>query len=227
MPPTPIAAEPALTPVQCRMWRESSGLSHDQLARRIGLDTGALERFEAGGGGLAPTQIDALARALRPIQAPSSRARMLDFGPVGTAIFLLGAAIPLIWMVMTGLQALRFITADQAVAEVVGFERRTRIAEPDSGPRYTYETVAPLLRFHQTDGGGEVTIAWRDTLPHEAEFALGDRLWVTYPRGAPEALTLSLVEVMLTPLLCAVIAAPLLGIGLVSLRRLLQRKQGA
>lgn len=226
MPPAPDAAEPTLTPARCRAWRESSGLSHDQLARRTGLAADALRRFEVGDADLPAGQAEILARVLRPIPPPPPPRPMLDFGLVGTVIFLLGAAIPLAMMLVTGFQALRFVTADRSVAEVVGFERRTRIAEPDSGPRYTFETVAPLLRFTQRDGSGEVTVAWRDTLPHEAEFAMGERLWVTYPRGAPEALTLSKAETMLTPVVCAALAAPLLGIGLVSLRHLRRRRSG-
>ncbi len=216
------------TPAAFRARREALGQSPEQAARRTGLTTVALLRFEAGDGGLTAEQVAAVIRALGDTgttDAPHVRRPLLDFGLFGTVVFLLGAAIPTVMAAVSAFDALRFIGSEHAVAEVVGFERRVRIAEPRTGPRYEFETVAPLLRFHQPDGGGEVTIAWHvDRLPHEADFALGDRVPLVFPRGAPELAALSIRDVVLKPLVGAVFAAPLLGIGLVSLRHLRRRR---
>lgn len=157
---------------------------------------------------------------------PTRRAPgLLDFGPAGTLVLLLGGAIPATAALVTGVQALRYIAPDQAVAEVIGFERRTRIAEPERGARYAYETMAPQLRFRQPDREGDVTITWRETQPHEADFSVGDRVWVFFPRGSPDTAVLSVTDIMLKPLVFALFAAPLLAVGGVSLRRLLWRRR--
>lgn len=215
----PDIPEAGPTPADSQAWREAAGLSIDQAARRTGLAADALRRFEAGEGGLTAGQGAALARALRPPPAapPARRTMLLDLGPVGSVLLLLGGVIPATAAVVTAIDAARFIGAEEAVAEVVGFERRTRVAEPETGERYGFETLAPLLRFRGPDGR-DVTIAWRDTQPHEAEFAQGQRVRLVYPRGAPEQARLSVIEVALTPLLWAGLALPLLGIGAVSWR---------
>ncbi|MBR0649033.1 helix-turn-helix domain-containing protein [Roseomonas terrae] len=221
-------ASAAPTPTECRARREALGLSLDQATRRAGLTPQALLRFESGEGGLTDGQLAALARALAASPAtarPASGRAMLDLGPVGTVLLVLGGAIPAAMAAVTAVDAARFLRSEVAVADVVGFERRTRIAEPERGERYTYETLAPLLRFRTSDGA-EVTIAWRDMLPGDPELAEGARIRLVYPRDAPELAAASYAEVFLKPLVCLALSLPLLAIAAVSWGHWRRRRGG-
>jgi transcriptional regulator with XRE-family HTH domain len=220
---TSIPPNDETMPADSQAWRAAAGMTIEQAARRSGLTEEALRRFEAGDGGLTGDQRAALARALAPPTPPPAPRPLLDLGLIGAVLMLLGAAIPAAMAVATGIEAFRFIGAEEAVAEVVGFERRTRMVEPEHGDRYSIETLAPLFRFRGPEGR-EVTIAWHDTQPHEAAFAEGQRVRLVYPRGAPQDARLSVIEVALTPLVCLMMAAPLLIIGLVSWRHWCRRR---
>lgn len=220
--------EPDPTPQACRARREALGLSPVQAGRRAGLTPEALQRYERGEGGLTGEQVAALVRALgAPVPgaaAPPQRA-MLDFGLVGAVVFLLGGAFPGAGALVAGVDMLRFLDSGVADARVVGFERRQRLVRPDTGESYTIETVVPLLRFIRPDGGGEATIAWRETLPEEAALAEGDRIRLIVPRGAPDRAEASMADILARPLVLAAMAAPMMVIGALSLGHWRRRRR--
>lgn len=222
---------PALSPQSCRARREALGWTLDQAARRTGLTTEALERFEAGGGGLSDEQRAVLRRVIGtpPPPAPTSGRPwpLLDLGLPGAIAFFIGGALPLAMAVVTGAHALRFLGAETVQARVIGFEAHERLVRPDSGPDYRVTLQAPLLRFLRPDGGGEVTIPWRETQPEEPEFAIGDRLRLIVPPGAPELAETSYADIMLRPMLGLALAAPLLMMGAVSLGHWRRRRRQA
>ncbi len=205
-------------------------MSVEHAARRTGLPAGAIERFEAGDSELSQEQIAILCRVFgTPVTMVAKQKPwpMLDLGLVGSLVFLLGGAIPAVAALVAGVNTLRFIDSDVAVARVVGFEHRTRSVEPERGERYNVETVAPLLRFVRPDGGGEVTIAWRETLPDENPFAEGGRVRLIVPKGAPERAETSIAEILVRPFIFAAFAAPLLIVGSVSLRHWRRKREAA
>jgi len=217
---------PDRLPATWRARREALGWSVDQAARRAGLPGEALLRFERGEGALSEGQVAALARSLGAPAGPApARRAMLDLGLAGAVAFLLGGAIPGAAALVAGVDVVRFLDSGVADARVIGFERRQREVRPDTGEAYSIEVVAPLLRFIRPDGGGEATIAGRETLPHEAALAEGDRVRLFVPRGAPERAAQSIADILQRPVVLAALAAPLAIVGAVSLGHWRRRRR--
>lgn len=231
MTDTPPDPRSAITPAQFRERRLALGLSTREVAERARIGARDLLRFEEDGGVLNEAQRVALFHALMqaepppPVPPPGHRA-ILDLGLPGTLAFFVGAAFPLVAMLASVGPAVRILGADAVEAEVVGFVRGTASSYDAQDRSITIATVAPVLRFHNPDRTGEITITLGSVAADLNRLAEGDRLRLYIPPGRPEQAEFSRLEAFLRPVILGLLAVPLLVCGWISLGHW-RRRRGA